>query len=120
MNRSRFLEKGRHQRHTGVSRNLSFYNEIYIGATCKSIRYNSFENCRESASIYLSDTYESFDKCEGVGNLMMYAVYYSKKYQYANYGILENALGFSVQKLVPQAVIPVVSSVSTSSIKLRW
>lgn len=62
-------------------------NEIYIGATCKSIRYNSFENCRESASIYLSDTYESFDKCEGVGNLMMYAVYYSKKYQYANYGI---------------------------------
>ena len=65
----------------------SSLKEIYIGATCKSIHYNSFENCHESAEVFLSDTYESFDKCDGVGNLMIYAVYYSTKFNNTNYGI---------------------------------
>ena len=65
----------------------SYLYEIYIGATCKSIQYNAFENCHESAKVFLSDIYESFDKCDGIGNLMMYPVYYSEKFQEANYGI---------------------------------
>ena len=60
--------------------NCSTLQSVYIGVTCKSIYYNSFMDCNSSMKVYFSDVYERLEKCEGVGNLMVYAVIYSTKY----------------------------------------
>lgn len=61
--------------------NCTSLQNVYIGVTCKSIYYNAFEGCLESMNVYFSDTYEHLEKCEGVGNLMMFTVFYSTKYK---------------------------------------
>lgn len=62
-------------------------SKIYIGVSCKSIYYNSFNDCKSTATIYFSDTYEYLEKCDGVGNLMVYAVEYSTKYTHNSIGV---------------------------------
>ena len=65
----------------------SSLQNIYIGASCKSIAFDAFDNCNSSAKVYLSEGYESFEKCEGIGNLMIYTVYYSTTFSGTSYGI---------------------------------
>lgn len=61
-------------------KNCSSLQSVYIGVSCKSIYYNAFEDCNSSMKVYFSDVYERLEKCEGVGNLMIYTVIYSTKY----------------------------------------
>ena len=62
-------------------------SKVYIGSTCKAIYYNAFDNLSDNATIYLSGTPESYEKCEGIGNLMIYPVYYSVEYTGYSVGI---------------------------------
>lgn len=57
----------------------SSLQNVYIGVSCKSIYYNSFNDCPSNMNVYFSDTYEHLEKCEGVGNLMEFSVFYSTK-----------------------------------------
>lgn len=54
-------------------------HNVYIGVSCKSIYYNSFNDCPSNMNVYFSDTYEHLEKCEGVGNLMEFSIYYSTR-----------------------------------------
>lgn len=62
-------------------------SKIYVGSTLKSIYYNAFDSLSDNATFYLSGLPESYEKCDGIGNLMIYPVYYSVEFTGYNIGI---------------------------------
>ena len=60
---------------------------VYIGVSCRSIYYDAFSDCPSSMNVHFSDTYEHLEKCDGVGNLMIFTVTYSSRYKLQRLGI---------------------------------
>ncbi len=67
--------------------NCTSLQSVYIGVSCKNIYHNAFSDCPSSMKVYFSDTYEHIEKCDGVGNLMVFTVEYSTKYKLKKLGV---------------------------------